>query len=92
MNFAFMDLLELICSKDIDLNLSPTITEMEQSEQPNPKKDFLLSEQMSNLADLLVQHVLLDQFYVDYQWPASLNDSDENFEAEVETMKLFIER
>jgi hypothetical protein len=87
-----MDLIELICSKDVDLNISPTITEMEQSEQSNLRKDFLLSEQMSNLADLLVQNVLLDQFYIDYQWPASLNDSDENFEAEVETMKLYIER
>ncbi len=92
-----MDLLELICTTDCDLNVSPTVMEIEkQSEEisiDQPlKKNNLLNEQMSNLADLLVQHVLLEQFYIDYQWPVSTNDSDDNFEAEVEAMKLFIER
>jgi hypothetical protein len=90
-----MDLLELICSKDIDLNSPPSnVEEMEQTEQTpsNLKPEYLLGEQMSNLGGLLVQNVFLDSSFIDYQWPVSLNDSEDNFEAEVEAIKLFIER
>lgn len=53
----------------------------------------LLKEQISNLADLLVQNVLLDQHFVDNQWPSSsLGDLDDNLENELEAIKLFIER
>lgn len=47
----------------------------------------------SNLSDLIVQNVLFDDHYVDYQWPGSSSeDLDDNFDNEIEALKLFIER
>ncbi|CAF0791809.1 unnamed protein product [Brachionus calyciflorus] len=47
----------------------------------------------SNLAQLLVQKVLLDTHFVDYQWPGSSSEElDDNFDNEIEALKLFIER
>lgn len=58
------------------------------------------SEQLTNLADLLVQNILLEQHFVDYQWSSSssssaapnLIDIEESFESELESIKLFVER
>jgi hypothetical protein len=56
-------------------------------------KKEILGEQLANVADLMVQNVLLEQYYIDYQWPsASIPDVDENFETELDAIKLFIER
>lgn len=98
MNFAFMELIEIICSR----NFENTEVFMKFQEQKCPlksdvdstrKEKTLLSEQMWNLADLIMQRIFLENHYIDYQWPnSSANDSDENFEGEVESIKLFIER
>lgn len=46
-----------------------------------------------NLADLIVQQILFDDHYVDYQWPGSSSeDLDDNFDNEIEALKLYIER
>ena len=53
----------------------------------------LLDEQMCNLGELLVKHVLLDQNLVDSQWSCSnSSEGDESNEGEVESMKMYIER
>ena len=57
-----------------------------------PRK-YLLVEQMGNVADMLVQHVMLDTHYIDNIWPTAMgNESEENIEAEIDAMKLYIER
>ena len=47
----------------------------------------------SSLGDLLVQKILLDDHFIDYQWQgSSTDDIDDNFENEIEALKLYIER
>lgn len=96
MNFALLDLLDTICSKSQEEEDQDKI-EIDESHLDAVSSEVvrtdLLSEQMSNLAELLLQHILLDQYFVDYQWPSSpLGDGDENNESEVEAIKMFIER
>ncbi len=57
------------------------------------RRSLLLVEQMSHLADMIVQNLMLDQHYIDEQWPSAMtNESEDNIEAELEAMKLYIER
>ena len=90
MNLVIMDLLEILCTKPI--------TETSQKQNSNEYGDLkihkeLLKNQISNLADLLVEHVMLDQHFIDFQWASSNSiDYEENFDGEVDAMKLYIER
>jgi hypothetical protein len=62
----------------------------------------LREEQMNNVAEILVQNVMTEQYFDDYQWPLSggsiatqpnENDLDnEDYELEVEAIKLHLER
>jgi len=80
-----MNLLEIICTKPI--SDSPT-----ECDGLKIRKE-ILSIQVCNLADLLVEHILLDQHFIDFQWASSgLNDFDDNFDGEVDALKLYIER
>ena len=96
MSYGLVDLLETICSRSLEN--TDTCTKFEEKKliyQENKEKVLgknLVVEQMCNLADLVVQHVLLEQHFVDYQWPTSANENDENYEPDVEAMRLFIER
>ena len=98
MNFAFIDLIEVICSRNLENN--EIFVKFQEQRLPfkeiEKKKDLkekcLLVEQMSNLADLIVQRIFLEHHYIDYQWPTNLNESEDNFEGEMESIKLFIER
>ncbi len=88
-NLAILDLVDVVCSRynfvDEKLqkkNYSKTITTKQ-----------IQFEQIENMANILVQTILLDQHYIDYQWPSStVPDVDENFDIELESIKLFIER
>lgn len=90
MNFAIMNLLEIICTKPIyDEKQNESSTEFYGLKI---RKEILTS-QVSSLADLLVEHILLDQHFIDFQWASSgLNDFDDNFDGEVDALKLYIER
>ena len=102
LSYAFLELLETICSRSLEN--TETLIKFEEkkliyreesarkSENDGEEKPLVLEEQMCNLADLMVQHVLLEQHFVDYQWPAPTTENDENFEADVDAMRLFIER
>lgn len=80
-NYAILDLLESVCSASSFENNEPYT------------KKRLISEQMSNLSELLNQYVLLDQHFVDYTWAASiLGDIEENLDNELDAIKIFIER
>ena len=87
MNFAIMNLLEVLCTKSIATDES-----RKECESLKIRKE-ILSNQVCNLADLLVEHILLDQHFIDFQWASSgLNDFDDNFDGEVDALKLYIER
>ena len=81
MNFAFIDLIEVICSRNLENN--EIFVKFQEQRLPfkeiEKKKDLkekcLLVEQMSNLADLIVQRIFLEHHYIDYQWPTNLNES-----------------
>ncbi len=98
MNFAFIDLIEVICSRNLENNeiflkfkqtRSPFNSDLKNEQTAKP----LLIEQMCNLADLIIHQFFLEHHYIDYQWPNSIsNDNDDNFDGEVESIKLFIER
>jgi hypothetical protein len=91
MNFAIIDMLEILCSKFTNEKESTQTNENEA--QILKLKKEIISDQMCNLAELLVQHVLLEQHFIDYQWASpNGNESDDSFESEVEAMKLYIER
>jgi len=91
MNFAIIDILEILCCKFTNENEQTQANENEA--QILKLKKEIISEQMCNLSELLVQRVLLDQHFIDYQWASpNVNESDDNFESEVEAMKLYIER
>ena len=95
-NFAIIELVEIICSKcDFYEEKLKSLSAASQSSSTGSLKlkRELLSEQLCNLADLLVQKILLEQYCIDYQWPsASIPDVEENFEDELDAIKLFIER
>lgn len=90
-NLAFISLLDIVCSKEI-------IKEKNNSlDWDSPISDqLLLKKEIANdplcyIADLLVQHIMLDDYYIDYPWLPNV-DVDESYEIEAEAMKLFIER
>lgn len=81
---AFVDFLEVVCAAS-----------NRGGEEQHPKSRKLASEQLCNLADLIVYNVFLDQHFVDYQWSSpgsTLIDIEESFETELESIKLFVER
>jgi hypothetical protein len=91
MNFAILNLLEVLCTKPIAADESRKETSTE-CESLKIRKE-ILTNQVCNLADLLVEHILLDQHFIDFQWASSgLNDFDDNFDGEVDALKLYIER
>lgn len=106
MSFAFMRLLESVCSKTLEnsdhfgkfkhkrqmLEASGARSESEVVLGVHGKS-LLLVEQTSHVAEMLVQSIMLDQHYIDEQWPGAMpNESEDNIEAELEAMKLYIER
>ncbi len=97
MSFSYIQLLETICSRSLEntneyLNFKEArlLTYTEQYEANKIHNKFLLNEQMSYLAEIIVQIVMLDQHYIDNQWPTSIDD--ENIELEVDAIKLYVER
>ena len=87
MNLAIMDMLEVLCTKPIEDESLKYEWDMLKV-----KKELLVNN-LVNLADLLVEHILLDQHFIDFQWASSsTSDFDDNFEGEVEALKLYIER
>jgi len=100
MNFAFIELIEVVCSRSLENNEiflkfyeDKHLSISKQESDGSFKEKPLLVDHMCNLADLVVQRIFLEHHYIDYQWPNSTgNDNDENIENEVETIKLFIER
>ena len=102
MSFAFAKLLETICSRELE-NTHEFLRFKERRQiflnsdktyaLTATNNKFLLTEQMGNLAEIVMQLIMLDQHYIDYQWPSSnSNESEESLEAEVEAIKLYIER
>lgn len=78
-NWALIDLFEAICStKGGDLE----------------RRRKLKSELLGYLADLLVQHILVEQHFVDYQWSTIqlAIEVEESLESELESIKMFVER
>jgi hypothetical protein len=106
MSFAFIQLIETICSRELQdssdffkfkekKQMFESINEQQQQQltiisSENSKK--LLVEQMTNLAELIVELIMLDQHYIDNQWPTVLNENDDNIEAEIDAIKLYVER
>jgi hypothetical protein len=93
-NLAIIDLLEIVCTRYdfFDERLKKVSNRAEENFDLKLKKE-ISNEQLANVADFMVQNILLEQYYVDYQWPsASIPDVDENFEVELDAIKLFIER
>ncbi len=87
MNLALMDLLEILCTKSIADEKLASECEMLKI------KSEILIDQMCNLAELLVEHILLEQHFIDFQWASSnISDFEDNFESEVEAIKIYIER
>ena len=93
-NFAYMQLLAIICQP----SLSSSSSSIDSIAADEKKTRFFFSESMCNLADLLLEQVLLDSYYVDSQWAAptaagdSASSDADNLDAEVEAIKYFIER
>ena len=104
MSFAFMRLLESICSKSLETSeqygkfknkrqMTEASVKSESEAVIEDRRSLLLVEQMSHLADMIVQNLMLDQHYIDEQWPSAMtNESEDNIEAELEAMKIYIER
>jgi hypothetical protein len=96
MNVAVIDMLEIICTReDSEQSIDSATNEKnnEKSSGQYKNKRNLNSEQMCNLADLVVQNVFFDEHCIDYQWPSSsLGDTEEYNESEVDAIKLYIER
>lgn len=97
-NSAVIDMLETVCSQ-YDLfeekikqagGQSRTLAEIAGGLKVRKE---LCGELMCNAADLLVESVLLEQYFVDFHWPSSsLPDVDENFDTELDCVKMLIER
>ena len=101
MNFALLSILDTLCTKskeEHDTGVKSEkveIDEMDTSDHgPSDQiRTDLLGEQMNNLSELMLQHILLDQFYADYTWPSSTSgDTEEHNDSELEAIKIFIER
>ncbi len=99
MSFAFMDLLETLCSRTLDTTdeFAKFKTKRQmfdlRTNEPEAAKKHLLIDQMCILAESLVEYVMLEQHYIDNQWPSPLaHESEDNLEAEVDVMKLYVER
>ena len=87
MNLALIDLIEILCTKSIADEKLASECEMLKI------KSEILIDQMCYLAELLVEHILLEQHFIDFQWASSgLSDFDDNFDGEVDALKLYIER
>jgi len=99
MSLAFMDLLEIICSRSLEsteefskFKTKRQMFDLKKTEN-EPNKTYLLTDQMCIVAESLVEYVMLEQHYIDSQWPSPLtHESDDNLEAEVDVMKLYVER
>jgi regulator of replication initiation timing len=91
---ATIDFLDLVCNRyDFFDDRQKKLANIVEENFDLKVRNETLGEQLGNVAVTMVQMVLLEQFYIDYQWPsASMPDVDESFEAELDAIKLFIER
>ena len=101
MNFALLTILDTICTKskeEYDTGAKSEKVEIDEMDtndhgSSEQQRTDLLGDQMSTLSELMLQHILLDQFYADYSWPSSaFGDTDEHNDSELEAIKIFIER